>query len=189
MDKLYKYPINSNHELSCQLVKKSITNFEEALSYIQKLPYGRNSDRSDFTLVLKEQKGTCSTKHAFLAEIAKQNNIPNLKLYLGIYKMCEENTQGIDSILSGYNLEYIPEAHCYIKIENKIFDLTRITTNNDSFSFSLLTEEEINPKQIKSYKVNKHQSFLKEWILKESIPYNFDTIWKIREACISNLIQ
>ncbi|MCX7549779.1 hypothetical protein [Xanthomarina sp. F2636L] len=189
MDKLYKYPINSNQKLSNKLLKIGISNFEEALSYIQKLPYGRNSNRSDYTLILKEQKGTCSTKHAFLAEIAKQNNIPDVKLYIGIYKMCEENTQGVGTILSKWNLHYIPEAHCYLKINNNIIDITRTSTNISSFTHSILQEEEIIPSQIGNYKVNVHQAFLKEWILKESISFSFESLWDIREACIKNLDQ
>src|SRR5690606_23950516 len=157
--------------------------------YIQQLPYGRNSNRCNFNLVLKEHKGTCSTKHAVLAEIAKENNIPKIKLILGIYKMCEENTPGVGSVLSKWDLKYIPEAHCYLKIKNNIIDLTRNTISSISFSSSLLSEEEITPIKIGSYKVKKHQAYLKEWIMTEAIPYNFNDIWNIREACIANLKQ
>jgi hypothetical protein len=48
------------------LVQKGITTFQQALEYIHRLPYGRNADRADYRLVLKEGKGTCSTRQALL---------------------------------------------------------------------------------------------------------------------------
>ncbi|MFL0352746.1 hypothetical protein [Xanthomarina sp. GH4-25] len=189
MDKLFSYPITSKQEQSSELLRLDISNFGDAITYLKKLPYGRNSHRGDYTLVLKEQKGTCSTKHAFLAAMAKENNIPDVKLFLGFYKMSEINTQGVGIILDKWDLSYIPEAHCYLKINETIVDITKESTNKESFSHSIIYEEEIKPYQINHYKVKKHQSFLKKWLLETSIPYSFKDIWKIREACIENLSQ
>ena len=47
-----------------------------AVTYIRRLPYGRNTDRSDILRVLREGKGTCSTKHALLACLAQEQGIP-----------------------------------------------------------------------------------------------------------------
>jgi hypothetical protein len=40
------------------------TDFRTAAQYACGLPYGRNSDPNDPLIVLAEQRGTCSTKHA-----------------------------------------------------------------------------------------------------------------------------
>jgi hypothetical protein len=189
MEFLSNFIIHSKEELSQKLMACGISNFDSAITYIKNLPYGRNTNRSDYTLVLKEQKGTCSTKHAFLSEIAKQNEFPNVKLFLGIYKMCEENTQGVNSILQKWKLSYLPEAHCYLKINNVILDVTRNSTSSRSFENSILTEEEIEPYQIGGYKINQHQLYLKQWITAKSVRYNFETVWGIREACIKSLTQ
>ncbi|PWK19759.1 hypothetical protein [Xanthomarina spongicola] len=189
MDNHTKFVINSKEELSQKLIECGVNSFDEALTYIKKLPYGRNTNRSDYRLVLKEQKGTCSTKHAFLAEIARQNNITNVKLFLGIYNMCEENTQGVGSVLKKWQLTYLPEAHCYLKINNIITDITSNTISSKTFEESILIEEEITPNQIGSYKEKQHQFYLRQWIIKESINYTFESIWKIREACIKSLSQ
>ena len=44
------------------------------------------------------------------------NNIPNIKLILGMYKMRTTNTPKIGTTLSEHQLDYMPEAHCYLKI-------------------------------------------------------------------------
>jgi hypothetical protein len=62
------------------------------------LPYGRNSDRSDWRLVLGEGRGTCSAKHALLADLARENR-RHVALVLGIYEMDEDDTQEIGTVL------------------------------------------------------------------------------------------
>lgn len=100
------------------------------MKYIHSLPYGRNANRHDFSLVLKEKKGTCSSKHALLREVAALNDVPNVRLIIGMYKMSEHNTPNIGDGLSKSGLDYIPEAHCYLMIDKKRVDLT---TNNSEF--------------------------------------------------------
>jgi len=56
--------LKSNGLLTLQLRSKSINNWNEFLSYIRNLPYGRTSNRTDLGTVIKENKGTCSSKHA-----------------------------------------------------------------------------------------------------------------------------
>ena len=45
--------------------------FEELIVKVKNLPYGRNANRYDFSLVLSENKGTCSSKHAFLKSFGR----------------------------------------------------------------------------------------------------------------------
>ena len=159
-------------------------NFNELIQLVKNIPYGRNSNRYDFSLVLSENKGTCSSKHAFLKDFADKNTIDNVKLYIGIYKMSEKNTPKIGSILSNNNLNYIPEAHCYLKVNNEIIDVTTTTSNFDKIKNDIIDEFEIQPNQVADFKVNYHKKFILKWIIKENIYYTFDEIWKIRELCI-----
>ncbi|QHI38877.1 hypothetical protein IMCC3317_42770 [Kordia antarctica] len=182
---MLNFPLSLNSPLSKLLQNKQITNFKSAIAYINQLPYGRTSDRSNYSLIISENKGTCSTKHAFLKQLAIENNQNAVELYIGIYQMNETNTKGVGNVLNNYNLDYIPEAHTYLKINGNLLDITRTTENNTSFEDSLLTEEQILPHQIANYKVNWHQNFIKKWILDEKISFSFDAIWKIREECIA----
>ena len=72
--------------------------WDELVSYIKELPYGRISNREDLTLVLSEQKGSCSSKHVLLKTVAVENQMEDVGLFIGIYKMTRENTPGIGSV-------------------------------------------------------------------------------------------
>ena len=60
-----------------------------------------------------EGRGTCSTKHALLADLARENR-RHVALVLGIYEMDEDNTQEIGTVLDRNGLPCVPEAHCYL---------------------------------------------------------------------------
>jgi hypothetical protein len=181
---MFNFSLSLNFPLSKLLLTKEITDFKNAIAYINQLPHRRTSDRSDYSLIIPENKGTCSTKHAFLKQLAIENSQEFVELYIGIYQMNETNTKGVGSVLTKYNLDYIPEAHTYLKINGNLLDITRTTENNTSFEDSLLAEEQILPHQIGDFKVNWHQDFLKQWIIDEQLSYSFKEIWKIREECI-----
>jgi hypothetical protein len=175
--------------LSQNCIKLGLTHLYSVYKYVQQIPYGRNSNRSDYTLILEENKGTCSTKHAFLKALALENDYNNIELRLGIFEMNSTNTIKISKILNTYKLDYIPEAHCYLKLNHTINDITFNCNKPPIFSKTLMHEEYIIPNQIGNYKVNMHQKFIKSWIEKENISLNFDKIWEIRELCIAQLSE
>jgi hypothetical protein len=180
------FHLSSNDELSLLLQSKEITTWKVAIDFVKQIPYGRNTNRDDFSLVLKENKGTCSSKHAFLKEIAIQNQIPNINLIIGIYKMNEKNTK-IGSILSENNIDYIPEAHCYLKENGTVIDATSKEANFKKIQNDIIQEIEIQPFQVGSFKVNYHQEFLKNWIHENNFRFSFQELWTIREQCIKKL--
>lgn len=106
-----EYELKSNKELSKLVKERGITTWNELLPHIRQLPYGRNKIRTDFSLVITEEQGTCSSKHAFLKAIADENYL-NVKLILCLFKMTEKNTPGIGTELTKNGIEFIPEAHC-----------------------------------------------------------------------------
>ncbi len=178
--------LDSKGELT-QLLPIKFT-WSETMKYIRDLPYGRNSKRDDFGLVIKEQKGTCSSKHALLKLLADENLIPNVDLVLCIYKMNAMNTPGISEVLVNNNLEYIPEAHCILRIEDEKVDVTTSSSNYGQIQELILLEEIIKPYQTITYKVEFHKNYIKEWLQSEYAPKkSFEEIWNIRESCISVL--
>nr|WP_321235537.1 hypothetical protein [uncultured Psychroserpens sp.] len=178
------FNLTKDKPLSKVCIARGHSDFKSVFNYIKHLPYGRTTNRSDYTLVLKEEKGTCSTKHAFLKAIAIENGFEDLKLYLGVFKMNADNTPKIASILETHQLTYIPEAHCYLKHDNLILDITFGSTNDITFIDTILHEEIIRPNQIGTYKVELHQAYLKSWIKSEKLSISFEKLWAIREACI-----
>lgn len=163
--------------------------FIELIEKVKHIPYGRNSNRYDFTLVISENKGTCSSKHAFLKDFANKNNIPNIKLYIGIFKMNEENTSKIFPLLSENQINYIPEAHCYLKVDGIPLDITTSESFYAKIKNDILEEIEIEPIQVAKYKVNYHKDFLKKWIIETNQNKTFNEIWTIREKCIQKLSE
>jgi hypothetical protein len=156
-----------------------IAGFRNACRYIFKLPYGRNSDRSNYRQVLSENKGTCSTKHALIACLAEELSIP-ISLTLGIYKMQESNTPGVGNVLQQFELDFILEAHCYLRYKDLRIDLTKETAGRSEPIDEFLYEENIVPDQIGEYKIELHQTFMKRHYGED----RFDRMWSIREQCI-----
>ena len=164
-------------------------NFETLIEKVKNIPYGRNANRYDFSLVLSENKGTCSSKHAFLKDFADNNGIENVKLYIGIFKMNETNTPKLGDLLSNNKIQYIPEAHCYLKINQVPIDVTSVDSFYDKIKLDIVEEIEITPNQVSDFKVAYHKAFLKNWIKETNQNNTFEEIWEIREQCISKLSQ
>jgi hypothetical protein len=185
------FKLSGSKILSKQSISLGLTHFDALYNYVKNIPYGRNSNRSNYKLILNENKGTCSTKHAFLKAIAVENERDDIKLCLGVFKMNNDNTPKVSTILDRYQLDYIPEAHCYLKVNDTINDITFTNSGNGEPDFAqcVLHEEFIAPEQIGDYKVNLHQTFLKSWIINENMTFNFDELWKIRELCIAALSE
>ena len=181
------YKLTSVDNLTLSLNNKGITSWTTLLQFVKNIPYGRNENRTNFSLVISENKGTCSSKHAYLKQIALLNNIDNVQLILGMYKMNAINTPKIGDTLLKNNLSYLPEAHCYLKISGKRVDVTTAQSDIENIVDHILIEKEIQPNQVIDFKVAYHQKFLKKWIKENKIPFTFHEIWKIREQCIINL--
>ena len=166
-------------------MKNPFKTFEEASNYVKNLPYKRNFDKENIYVIIEENGGTCSTKHAYLKRISGEFSMENVQLMLGIFMMNAKNTLKIKSVLEKYNLLEMPEAHSYLRIDGKIIDSTRKGSSENDFVNELAEEIEINPNQITDFKVQYHQEFLKKYLLQHSeIQYPLEKFWKIREECI-----
>lgn len=157
------------------------------MKYMHRIPYGRNSDRADFRLVLKENKGTCGTKHAFMRAIADLNGVSNVKLVIGIYRMNQYNTPKIGPELRQNGVSYFPEAHVYLRILGKRIDLTRSDMDFEQMRSSILAERVITPEQIGAYKMRFHKTYLRKWLTKTQLKFSLEELWAMRERCIAHL--
>jgi len=188
MNELPNFKIQQNGEISTEFLKRNIHTFSEATEFINNLNYGRNENKNDLKTIFTDNCGTCSTKHSILKKLAEENNESEIKLILGIFKMNANNTSEIKETLKKNNLEYIPEAHNYLKYVNEIFDFTKIGSKPSDFENDLLEEIEILPNQITTFKVEYHKKFLQNWLNENNnIELNLNELWKIREECIQNL--
>ena len=177
--------------LTTEFTSRGIADFRTAGRYLRALPYGRTTNRADFRSVLSAGKGTCSTKHALLAAVASEQNLP-VTLTLGIYEMHERNTPGVGTVLTRYGLTFLLEAHCYLSYEDKRIDITRSGAEPTEPISQFMHEETIDPQQIEDYKVRFHREIMKQWV-NNNVDIvqrlHFDDVWRIREECIAALSQ
>ncbi len=182
------FNINANKTLSILCQKNNIHEFNDLCHHVENIKYTRISNAHNLSLILEENCGTCSTKHAFLKQVALENNKNEIQLIVGIFKMNKFNTPAIKFILEKYNINYIPEAHCYLKINEIRFDFTKPEININDFKKDLLIEKEINPNQVGEWKSNYQKKFISNWLIENpSISYNLKEVWEIRELCIQAL--
>ncbi len=184
------FKITANAPISKAFIAKNIHQFNEACVYIQHLPYGRNNDKGHLTTLFQDHCGTCSTKHAVLKQLANENSNTDIKLIIGLFKMNSINTPVIAQTLAKYELDYLPEAHCYLKHNDKILDFTKPSSQASDFNNDLLEEISIIPDQITTFKVNYHKKYLANWLTENKmITLSLDEIWTIREQCIQDLTK
>ena len=158
-------------------------NFAQAARYVMHLPYGRNTCRANFELVLSERKGTCSTKHALLAALGRELGI-EIELMLGLFDMCEKNTPGVGEVLGRYGLCEIPEAHCFLRYHGMQVDIT-VPPTIAAKAKQIYREQVITPKDIGMMKESFHRQVLRDWAERRNL--SFELVWQVRNECIMAL--
>ena len=131
MDKLTIFPdkpISDAGVISNKFLSLGVHTFIEACQYVHALPYGYNSDPDDLMILFKENKGTCTTKHAVIATLAAESNLP-IEKSIGVYAMTEEIVTGTKKILKKYHLPYVPMIHCFLVYGEYRVDLSEGNNN------------------------------------------------------------
>jgi hypothetical protein len=109
--------------LSDKFLELELDRFQDACRYVHELPYGYNANREDPLILFKENKGSCTTKHAVIATLAEELALP-IKKSIAIYAMTEDLVTGSDLILDKLDLPYIPMIHCFLVYRHFRIDLT-----------------------------------------------------------------
>src|SRR4030043_1530924 len=147
MDKYTVLPnpiIDNKGIISNTFINLRIKNFWDACKYTHELPYGYNSTTEDILILFKEGYGSCTTKHAVIATLGEELQIPVYKM-VGIYAMNEEIITGTNLILDKYHLPYLPMIHCFLIYDTYRVDLTEGNNNGKNCSITkfLFTEKVI----------------------------------------------
>jgi hypothetical protein len=187
MNEFPDFEINGSDPVSTEFISRNIGRFHHACDAVCSLPYGRNSDKNNLTGIFKENRGTCSSKHAILKSLADAHGFTEIRLIAGIFRMSGRTTPKVAATLEKYKLNYIPEAHCYLKFNDRIYDFTRPGSRPEDFAGELVEETELKPGQISEFKVSYHKQFLATWAMNINLSYSTEEIWAIREECIKAL--
>jgi hypothetical protein len=179
------FPIESAGPLSRDARSRGYRQFAVLAEAVRSLPYGRPRDPEDLLAVLEEARGTCSSKHRYLAALAHECGHTEVKLMLGLYAMSDKNTPGVGAALGAAGIEAIPEAHCYLMCGERRFDYTGLPSGGTSPFESLLDERPISPRDLPSVKSTYHRGAVADWARGRGI--DPDSAWALREKCIKLL--
>lgn len=120
--------ITPSGQVSQQFLRLGIDTFLGACRHVQGLPYGYNANRDDLMILFKEKMGSCTTKHAVIATLAAELDLP-IRKSIGLYAMTEAIVSGTDRILTQYRLPYLPMVHCFLVYDAFRVDLTEGNAN------------------------------------------------------------
>lgn len=151
-------------EISKIFLNLGVRSFKEACEYVHNMEYGYNTTYKDRLILFTEKMGTCTTKHAIIAGLAEELDIPLYK-HVGIYKFTEEISTDANDILKKYNIPYVPMAHCFLVYKEFSFDLTEGNCNGKNTTIeNFIHEEKVDP-----FISRKDEYLLYKQVLKEKI--------------------
>ncbi|MHA2287883.1 MAG: hypothetical protein ACXABG_03755 [Promethearchaeota archaeon] len=151
-------------ELSKKFLELGIKTFKNACSYVHNIDYGYNTNYEDKMIFFKEKKGSCTSKHAVIAGLALELDIPLYK-HVCVYKLTEEITTGIDEILKKFNIPYVPMVHCFLVYNGYKFDLTEGNNNGKKKHI----DEYIYSEKVEPFISRKNEYLLFKKVLKEIV--------------------
>lgn len=176
------FQITPSGPLSFAVRARGYERFAEVAEAVRALPYGRVRDTEDPLAVLDEQKGTCSSKHRFLAALAHECGYTAVTLTLGLYAMSEKNTPGVARVLGPAGIDAVPEVHCYLTYQGHRLDFTGLAPGYASPFDSLIDERNVSPSELASVKAAFHHDALAQWARSRHL--DPDRAWELREKCI-----
>jgi hypothetical protein len=180
------FTIRGSSSLCEAVLAGGFTTFEQLALQVRSLRYQRTSSPDRPMAVLDEGRGTCSSKHQFLAAVAHETGHLEVGLTVGIYEMSEQNTPGVGVALASASLQSVPEAHCYLTINGKRFDFTGLPSGPVSPFDVLLSEHRVLPCDLAEAKPRLHRAAITTWAAAAGL--SEESVWIIREACIAALV-
>ncbi len=182
---LLDFPIDGSGPCSTEAQRLGFATFAQIAEHVRDLPYGRVDDDSHGLTVLREGRGTCSSKHKLLAILARECGQNEVRLTLGLYEMSERNTPGVGAVLDAARLQSLPEAHCYLIWQGHRYDFTGLSAAPTSPFESLIEEKPVAPEDLLAVKRQFHRWAVVRWA--EKIGIDPDRAWEVRERCIEAL--
>ena len=185
---LANFRIQSQGRISQLCLDRGLYYLQDVIAYLKSLPYIRTSDKRDLAMVLVEERGTCSAKHALLVQLAHENGEQELRLVLCTYNITSKVHPEMADVLQQHQLRSIPEARCFIKYRGGIYNLC---DHHSPKRPDIISEIEIAPMQTVTFKKRYHMNYIENWLQIERLHkhWSYEQIWNIRETCIRTAEQ
>jgi hypothetical protein len=171
--------------LGSQICALGFSRFDALAAHVRALPQGHAQRPGDPLAILREERGTNSSKHHLLATVAQTCGHPEVVLTLGIYAMSEFNTPGIGEILGAASVSSIPQAYCYLTVDNQRLDFTGPPQVSGSPLRSLTAEFFLTPDKLAERMAPLQQQALAQWATQQGM--SFEAAWALRQACFAVL--
>ncbi|WP_265562972.1 hypothetical protein [Sphingomicrobium arenosum] len=169
-------------ELAQAFGAEGLATLGEAAGWIEALPYGQIGAR-DHRAVITEKRGTCSSKHALLVELLREEGV-DADLVVGLFEMSGAHFKAVAPVLEAHGLEAVLEAHCVADVAGERVDFTGLSVKGKPIFF--MTEERVDPRALDE-KAMIHRRALRQWRLDRGIATPFEALWRAREDCIAAL--
>lgn len=162
-------------------LRRGLTDFHRAIRYVQDLGSTLGAWRKDdYRRVLPHGGGSDAAKHALLAAVAREHNVP-IHLVLGIYEIDQLNTPAAATVLRAAGLESVLDADCFLVYERRVLDLARERPQAETLRF--LHTETIGPDDLTEYRMAVFHRFLWDWAHTRNVDMAW--AWDIRQRCIA----
>ncbi|MGK7910133.1 MAG: hypothetical protein AB4050_01420 [Synechococcus sp.] len=119
--------------ISNRFLQLNLRTVHDACAWVQQLTYGSNSSNDDSELLFDELRGTCTSKHGAIARLAQELQLP-IQKHLGFYRLTDRIVTGVSEILQRYDLEFLPQIHCFLIYNNRRVDLTEGNCNGKNLT-------------------------------------------------------
>lgn len=174
-------------QISESFLNEGIASFTSAALLVRGFAYGRTSRPGDYLLVLKEKKGTCSSKHALLALLAEEHHQP-VELKLGMFELTAASNPRLASLLAQHELHAVPEAHAYLSRDGAGFDFTGAHVPIQPLR-PMWGEETVAVSDLGEYKNRYHRRMMTKWLEERGLSQRMtsEQLWQVREECIAAL--
>jgi hypothetical protein len=105
-------------EDACQRLLGRAAGVSDILLAIRDMPYGRPSCMADPETILKEWRGTCSSKHIVVMYLLRQLGIP-ARFYMGSYALCPARSGAPPELLRmlSWQSETFRDVHNYVRAD------------------------------------------------------------------------
>lgn len=158
------------------LKSKNATDFYSAIRYIKQLPDAKECASHDL-LQTAQEGGSCCSKTALLAALAKENFITDMKLVLCTFTESYEGNSLIKCLLERYKLPALPSTACFLKYQDEFYSPFSATQIKIS---SIQSDIEITPMQIGNFTRRYCHHFIKHWLVIEKLHHSW-SVEKIRQ--------
>ncbi len=187
MKHLPDFPLVRPAKLSQLFANYNITCFSGAVAYLRKLPYRRTSESRDLASVITESGGSFTARNALLVQLSREQGRKDLSLSLCTHEF-DRSCPGVCDILNEKKLESLPDAQGCVQYQGQMFTMA---DHSLCLETEVLTEIEIAPAQIGTFKRRYHQNYLNNWIQLErfSQVWSVGELWEIRSQCLQQVAQ